>query len=339
MQTVGYKEEEKKVGIIELSTRAVKWLTGDQQEIVNNSFDYSYFKRCGYRVEMGQLLDANNNINVSKFIKDVLPQILLSKQELKNNGVNYVRCIATAAYRDAVNKEEIVSLIKQEVGINVKILSKADEADMTLFAYNFSTKNANEFRKAENVILIDQGGGSTEVSYFYNQELVKSVSFEFGTTKMTEYLFSCKSNMKDAFDACDKYFVEKIDDLLLSEFGEYKAVKNYYCVIVGTAATAALGHDIPNRFVHDRELSKNDIDFCISTKQQYFLQSYEDLDSLKKVIYFGRSEEDGYVSKDLCCRLGLPIIVAIMNYFGVTKTHISGTGLWYGAYYKMLYGL
>ncbi|MBK7336636.1 MAG: hypothetical protein IPJ00_10865 [Saprospirales bacterium] len=104
--------------------------------------------------------------------------------------------VATAAYRTAINRDEIISKIREECGINVKILSKKEEALATLTAFAFSKPSTVNLSQTDKVIMIDQGGGSTELTLFQGSELIDSYSLNLGTTVLKTVLFREKQTKK-----------------------------------------------------------------------------------------------------------------------------------------------
>lgn len=105
-------------------------------------------------------------MNMRYFEKNVLPTIRNWKRVMMQENVDVVYTVATAAYRTARNRDEIVTFIKERAGINVRILSKKEESVSTMFAYLFSSRYKQQMLTSKHVIMIDQGGGSTEVSVF-----------------------------------------------------------------------------------------------------------------------------------------------------------------------------
>ncbi|MFR0764212.1 MAG: hypothetical protein ACLSHL_09675 [Alistipes communis] len=53
------------------------------------------------------------------------------KQKMHSEGVDVVYTVATAAYRTAKNRDEVIECIRREAGINVCILSKKEESVAT----------------------------------------------------------------------------------------------------------------------------------------------------------------------------------------------------------------
>ena len=86
---------------------------------------------------------------------------------------------ATAAMREAANKEEIVSRIKIETNLDVKIIDGLTEARI-ISQYNSNTLLPD----GDRTMFVDVGGGSTEISIIENHRFVASESFSIGTIRL-----------------------------------------------------------------------------------------------------------------------------------------------------------
>jgi len=84
-----------------------------------------------------------------------------------------IRVAATAAIRNAVNRNALISYLQQHTGLTIEVLSGEQEA-----YYGFiSMANTMDVQDG---FLIDIGGGSTEITLFRDRTIVNSVSFPFG---------------------------------------------------------------------------------------------------------------------------------------------------------------
>ena len=93
--------------------------------------------------------------------------------------VTYVKACATSAMRDASNSAEIISLIKNETGIEIEVISGSDEA-----SFIYENHVAENLDKDHSYLYIDVGGGSTELTFFSNNKLVFKDSFNIGTIRL-----------------------------------------------------------------------------------------------------------------------------------------------------------
>lgn len=94
------------------------------------------------------------------------------------NQITEIRAAATAAIRNAANAQQIIAKLQEQSGIEVDLLSGEDEARLGFLGMIHSLD-------IEDGILVDIGGGSTEVTIFRNRERLASVSFPFGAVNTT----------------------------------------------------------------------------------------------------------------------------------------------------------
>jgi exopolyphosphatase/guanosine-5'-triphosphate,3'-diphosphate pyrophosphatase len=93
--------------------------------------------------------------------------------------VKKLRAVATSAMREAINADKIIEKIKEETGIEIEVISGDTEAELI-----FGTFFLLDFDKSHPFIVIDVGGGSTEISVFESGERIASKSFQIGTIRI-----------------------------------------------------------------------------------------------------------------------------------------------------------
>lgn len=98
---------------------------------------------------------------------------------IKAFEVKAMKACATSAMRDAANTKEIIALVKQETDIDIEVISGSDEA-----SFVFENHIAENMDKEHSYLYIDVGGGSTELTFFSNNNLVFKDSFNIGTIRL-----------------------------------------------------------------------------------------------------------------------------------------------------------
>jgi len=98
---------------------------------------------------------------------------------IKAYDVTAYRAVATSAMRDASNGEEIISRAKKESGIQVEIIDGKLEAALV-----FSNHIEELLNPKFAYLYIDVGGGSTELTLYFNQKVISARSFNIGTVRM-----------------------------------------------------------------------------------------------------------------------------------------------------------
>lgn len=83
---------------------------------------------------------------------------------------------ATSAMREAANGQEIVEIVKREIGLEIDIISGKEEAELLSYAII-------PYLMEETYLHVDVGGGSTELTLYQDREKVGSYSFRMGSVR------------------------------------------------------------------------------------------------------------------------------------------------------------
>lgn len=328
--------------VLELSTKAVKLLYAhDEHTVLNsimtsNSFNFKNFERDGRKPETGKGLDEQNIMNMDFFRSNVLPVIKSMVKSMKRERIDVVHTVATAAYRTAKNRDEVIQCIRDEAGINVRILSKKEESVATMYAYGITSKYRQEIQQSQHTIMIDQGGGSTEVSVFNQGELIGSYSINLGTTALRNMLtkdVTRDTSIREALRHSDQMLKERMVAFMKNMSSAMFSSNESFCVSVGSAITAATGKK-NNASQHDTILEYDTLKEKIEKSTNNIIENFRTVGELMD-WELGMSNND--LDKKLTMRMGLPMYLIIMEKFNIKSIHVCGTGLWYGIYLQHLF--
>ena len=98
---------------------------------------------------------------------------------LEASGVERVDAVATSAIRDARNRDDLLALIRERTGLEVRVISGAEEAWYGYLAIVNSTTLADGFG-------IDVGGGSVQVMRISDRRLREAESVRLGAVRVSE---------------------------------------------------------------------------------------------------------------------------------------------------------
>ena len=98
---------------------------------------------------------------------------------IKAYGVAGHRAVATSAMRDASNGMQIIDRVKAETGMTVEIIDGKNEAALV-----FSNHIEELLNPKHAYLYIDVGGGSTELTLYYDNKVIAAKSFNIGTVRM-----------------------------------------------------------------------------------------------------------------------------------------------------------
>lgn len=133
-----------------------------------------------------------------------------------------ILCVATSALRDAPNKQEFISRIRRELGLNIKIINGEREA------YLGAVACVNLLPELNSALSVDIGGGSTEFSVIDKKSISSNVSLELGTVRLKELFFD-KNDIEGAKEYIDSQ-LERLQDVSVTTLvgigGTFRAISN-----------------------------------------------------------------------------------------------------------------
>jgi exopolyphosphatase/guanosine-5'-triphosphate,3'-diphosphate pyrophosphatase len=166
-----------KFGAIDIGTNAARLLVGE----IEREGDHSFVKKISYTrvpLRLGEEVFEDGKISKKK-TEDFVKTIQAFKLISEIFDVKKLRAAATSAMREATNSKKIIEKILEETGVEIEVISGDEEAELI-----FSTFFLLDFDKTLPFLVIDVGGGSTEVSVFESGERIASKSFEIGTIRL-----------------------------------------------------------------------------------------------------------------------------------------------------------
>ncbi|MBN8237269.1 Ppx/GppA family phosphatase [Halobacillus kuroshimensis] len=139
-------------------------------------------------------------------LQTLLTTLKSFKEVAESYTLEEMVCVATATIRQAGNQEEIITQVSKHTGFDMRILSDHEEAYYGYLAVVNSTPVTEG-------ITVDIGGGSTEVTYFKDRELIESYSFPFGALTLKQDFFKNELPTENEFAALRRYLLDQFKSL------------------------------------------------------------------------------------------------------------------------------
>lgn len=120
-------------------------------------------------------------------------------QIIAKYGVDKIRFVATSASRDAGNRDEFFTGIKERLGVTPKVISGEEEATLS-----FSGATSSFRDEDEPVLVVDIGGGSTEFVLGQRGRVIDAISTNMGSVRIFErYLAPVVADAKSGDGSLD----------------------------------------------------------------------------------------------------------------------------------------
>ena len=185
-------------------------------------------------------------------IKDVQTRIDFSSQPIK--------AVTTEAIRRASNSHKILAEIQKSTGVLFEIISGEEEARLTLLAVKYRLEKLQY--ASDTFVLIDIGGGSTELIFHYGKETV-SKSFSIGIVTIAQS-YETLENIQEALPH------EMLDlQMFCAEVYATKGKPSAFVATAGTPTTVAamkLGFNYETydaAKINGTSLKKEELDFYL----------------------------------------------------------------------------
>ncbi len=176
-------------------------------------------------------VDKQGNLSSSGIRKCV--SVLKSlKKILMNIEVKEVFVFATASLRNVNNTDDAISIIERDTGFVIDLVSGEQEA-----LYGF--RGATCFLELKHGVLVDIGGGSTELAFYYAGELEHATSLPMGSLSLySQYVDDVIPTQKEMMRV-EKHVRDELMRVDIS--GKYSVI----CGVGGTVrATCKINNDI-----------------------------------------------------------------------------------------------
>lgn len=139
----------------------------------------------------------NKNLIKKSTIKK-LGKILKDFQEkIFNENITHSKACATAAFRHAANRHKVLCELKKYSNINIEVISGKEE-----IAY-IGNIDLSPYELTENYLIVDVGGGSTEILVKQNSHTLDMESFSIGTISLSK-----KNVSRDVWEAMNKWLCQ-----------------------------------------------------------------------------------------------------------------------------------
>ena len=255
---------------------------------------------------------------ISEVKEKLLLQILASfKVEAEKHNCDRILVTATHAFRIASNRDGLIEKIKNQLQLEVNVVSGIEEAKLTFLGCT------NEFSTKEYYAVIDIGGGSTEIIFGSRNKLDSDCSLPFGVVSLTEQYFSNDPPTSLEINRVRMEIQTQLKKSVNSNMKFEKAI-----AVAGTPTTlACIKRGMTS---YDESLIEGEI--LTSTEVAKFVEelslmsSQEIKNSFKSVV---EGREDVLLA-------GTILLNEIMNHTKASEVVVSAKGVRYGAVYDFL---
>jgi exopolyphosphatase/guanosine-5'-triphosphate,3'-diphosphate pyrophosphatase len=260
---------------------------------------------------VGKGLIPGNQISQDRIT--LLFEVLNKYQELiVKYNCEKVLINATNALRIASNSQTIINDVKTKFGFDIKVIKGKDEARLSYLGAISNFKN-NKY------LVIDIGGGSTEIIYGNNNDIIFSESFPVGAVSLTEAFVKNDPPSQADMQHCEEKILEVFSPLKYQKFEKFSAI-----AVAGTPTSLA-SIKMGLKYYDEEKLDKAEINFneIQNIFNNYFLK-FDKLHLLDEYYEIVNGRED-------ILPAGTLILLNLMKLLNFNELYVSVRGIRYGA--------
>ncbi len=301
------------IASIDIGTNTVLLLIVDvniQQKKFKTILNEQRIPRIGKGLQSGKEISKERILLLLKVLQEY-------QQIIKKYNCEKVLVTATNALRIASNQKQITNLIKGEFGFETKVVSGEEEAQLSFLG----AAGKDNDKKS---LMIDIGGGSTEITFGKGNQILFNKSFNAGVVSGTEnYLID---------DPPAKFQINEFTSQLETTFKEFSNTNNFdpdeVIAIAGTPTTLACIQQNLTKYNEEKIegsiLKKNDVKLLVDDLSN--MSSFDIKDKYKAVV---SGREDVLLA-------GTIILFKLMEILNIDSVKVSTKGIRFGAVEKYL---
>ena len=293
-----------KIGVIDIGSNSIKMI------IANNDKGMTIEKELKDYVILSEKV---NNMLTEDKMNEAITTLIKFTHECED--ANKIIAVATEAVRSSANQQNFVDKVKQLVGLDIRVLKGQEEAYYDYFA------TINSMKIANHDLIIDVGGGSTELILVKDGNIEHSISLPFGVVTLTD-MFNLHDELTNIQENELKNFIDVFFDKL-------DWIKNINCPnLIG------IGGSITN--IGNIHLAKNKNGLQLSPTNSISSKEFKEIyNKLKHKTNDERLKEKGLSKEEVnfvVC--AAQIVTILINRLKIKNIIFSKNGVREGLVYK-----
>ncbi|WP_022909516.1 Ppx/GppA phosphatase family protein [Aestuariimicrobium kwangyangense] len=287
-----------RVGAIDCGTNSIRLLV-----LESDGGEVAELARRTTMVRLGQGVDATG-----EFHADALARTFAACEDYaaiisELGGVERLRFVATSAARDAHNRELFFAGVEQRLGVRPEIASGDEEARLSYTGAAAGIPDA-----VDPVLVIDIGGGSTELIRGSGGRIEAGQSLDMGAVRLRERFLRDDPPTSAQIDEAGAYVNSLLDDCHV----DLRGIRTWVGV-AGTVTTMAGVHlGLPRydrRLVHHSVLDRDTID---EVAERWLTSTVEQVRA-EPSMHPQRAEiicAGGLILREISHRVGVSLVVS-----------------------------
>jgi exopolyphosphatase/guanosine-5'-triphosphate,3'-diphosphate pyrophosphatase len=213
------------VAVIDIGSTAIRLIIAE----ISPDGEWKMLDRASRPVNLGKDVFLTGNIGNATMSQSL--QILSGFAEVLNGwqiSRENVKVVGTSALREARNRDTFTDRVELQTGFFVNAIEGIEENRLTYVAVRYALKDARLRFNQLHSLIIEVGGGSTEIMLLERGKIVAAHSMNIGTVRLEQQIRSIFGST----DYLNQFLTENISaagDIIDTEF-KMKRIRNFIAV-------------------------------------------------------------------------------------------------------------
>lgn len=169
-----YTAFKERLGIIDLGSNSARLIVAQYTP----GHVYKITDEVSRRVRLSEQMARDNRLHAAAMLR-AFDTIEMFQAFFAAQKITHIIPVATAAVRDAANGPEFLAQLRRATGLKFRVLSGEEEA-------YYGTLGVINSMNLDNGLVIDIGGGSTEIGQIKDRQFVRGFTSTLGAVRLTE---------------------------------------------------------------------------------------------------------------------------------------------------------
>jgi exopolyphosphatase/guanosine-5'-triphosphate,3'-diphosphate pyrophosphatase len=298
-------------GSVDIGTGAVQHLIAD----IQGPGDFAVLEMQAEITRLGDGVDSTGLL-ADDAQRRTLAQLRVAAHRFRVMEVEEAISVGTSALRDARNQQDFAARLRAETGFTLRVLSTEEEAHYSFLAASKAFDVADR-----RILVMDLGGGSTEIMWGTGGSLIGWVSLQLGSIRLTNRFAPSDPITDREYEMIRAHIDSLLSGLLLPFEPE---------LLIGMAGTFHTLSSVAQKLVqyssalvHGSCVGRSEVQSQVERYREATIAEREGIQGIDR-------------RRAAFILAGVMIAERAMNHFGIERVQVSDHGLNYGLLHERI---
>ncbi|MDD3980761.1 MAG: HD domain-containing protein [Spirochaetia bacterium] len=232
MKAIPQNKSPEPVAAIEIGSTGIRLLIAS----IDETGLVKVLDRAGKPSRIGRDVFTSGSIG-REAIRESVAVLLSFRELLHGYGIepDRTKVIATSALREAANRDTFLDRVQLQTGFKIRVVEDIEENHLMYLAVQQALQDERKYLSRSNAMILEVGGGTTEIMLLRRGKMVSSHSLHIGTLRLEEQMREAGASKQYLQEYLESNIKNACD--LMTEDIPLESIKSF--IVVGSDARLA----------------------------------------------------------------------------------------------------